>query len=400
MHCTALCLSAFPCSLPSYSQISQHSISSRSMGVVRVPFLPLTALLVLLLTVTSTVHSCPPSDLAALHAFRSSLREPHNGVLNSWTGTDCCANWFGIACDKNTRHVSEINLRAGSVDTTFEQAHEPAYMAGHISPEICKLTQLSSLTITDWQGISGEIPGCVSSLTFLRIIDLTGNRISGALPANIGKLRQLTRLSIADNLIAGNIPPSLTYATRLTHIDLRNNKISGPIPQSLGRLRMLSHVGLSGNQLTGPIPSSISEIPRLADLDLSQNQLSGPIPEPLGRMAVLSTLKFDMNKLSGTIPASLLVSEISDLNLSHNMLEGEIPNAFGAKTYFTSMDFSYNNLKGPIPKSISSSSYIGYLDFSHNHLCGPIPSGDYLDHVDASSFASNDCLCEKPLKVC
>ncbi|TKY67427.1 DNA-damage-repair/toleration protein DRT100 [Spatholobus suberectus] len=359
-------------------------------------FTPLTALL--LLALSSAVSSCPPSELAALLAFKSALRDANGGIFNSWTGADCCHNWYGVACDRNSRRVAEISLRAGPVYTTFEKPFRPGYMSGQISPEICKLTRLSSLIITDWQGISGEIPRCISSLSFLRIIDLTGNRISGTLPADIGRLQQLTLLSAADNLIAGEIPPLLTSVTSLMHLDLHNNRISGPIPQELDRLQMLSRALLSANEISGPIPGSICRIYRLVDLDLSKNQLSGPIPESLGRMAVLSTLKLDTNKLSGRIPASLLGSGVSELNLSHNMLEGNIPDSFGGTCYFTLLDLSYNNLKGPIPKSMSSASYIGYLDVSHNHLCGPIPSS--YSNTDASSFAYNECLCGKPLKAC
>lgn len=117
-------------------------------------------------------------------------------------------------------------------------------------------------------------------------------------------------------------------------------------------------------------------------------------------MAVLSTLNLDMNRLSGPIPKSLFVSGISDLNISHNALEGAIPDAFGERSYFTALDLSYNNLKGAIPKSISSAAYIGHLDLSHNHLCGAIPIGSPFDHLEASSFVYNDCLCGKPLKAC
>ncbi|WVZ02954.1 hypothetical protein V8G54_023760 [Vigna mungo] len=339
--------------------------------------------LLLLLAFSSAVRSCSPSDLAALLHFKSALHESRNGIFNSWTGTDCCGNWLGVSCDRDSRRVAEISLRAGPVYTTFEKPYRPDYMSGYISPEICKLTHLSTLIISDWQGISGEIPR---------------NRISGTLPADIGKLRYLSLLSAADNLITGEIPATLTSLTGLTHLDLRNNKISGPIPQNMGQLQMLSRVFLSGNQITGPIPGSICHIYRLVDLDLSNNHLSGPIPESLGRMAVLSTLKLDNNRLSGCIPGRLLGSGINELNLSHNMLEGIIPDAFGASCYFTLLDLSYNNLKGPIPKSMSSASYIGYVDFSHNHLCGPIPNS--YSNTDASSFAYNDCLCGKPLKAC
>lgn len=130
------------------------------------------------------------------------------------------------------------------------------------------------------------------------------------------------------------------------------------------------------------------------------NKLSGPIPASFGKMAVLATLNLDCNLFTGAIPASLMNSAIGNLNLSRNSLDGYIPDAFGVRSYFTVMDLSYNKLKGRIPKSISSASFIGHLDVSHNHLCGPIPAGSPFDHLEASSFASNDCLCGKPLRAC
>lgn len=107
-----------------------------------------------------------------------------------------------------------------------------------------------------------------------------------------------------------------------------------------------------------------------------------------------------MNHISGVIPVSLFSSGISDLNLSRNSLEGNIPDVFGVRSYFTVLDLSYNRLKGSIPKSMASASYIGHLDLSYNHLCGKIPDGVPFDHLEASSFVYNDCLCGKPLKAC
>uniref|UniRef100_A0A7N1A0C0 Polygalacturonase inhibitor protein n=1 Tax=Kalanchoe fedtschenkoi TaxID=63787 RepID=A0A7N1A0C0_KALFE len=91
---------------------------------------------------------------------------------------------------------------------------------------------------------------------------------------------------------------------------------------------------------------------------------------------------------------------MSQLNLSHNAISGKIPDTFGPRSYFTVLDLSYNNLTGPIPKTISSASFIGHLDLSHNHLCGRIPAGSPFDHLEASSFWYNDCLCGRPLKPC
>ncbi|KAL3324542.1 hypothetical protein AABB24_038599, partial [Solanum stoloniferum] len=355
---------------------------------------------ILLLAIISTVHSCPPSDRAALLSFRAALNEPYLGIFNSWKGYDCCHEWYGVSCDATTHRVADINLRGESEDPLFEKAHRTGYMTGTISPSICKLERLSSLTIADWKGITGPIPSCITSLPFLRIIDLVGNKLTGSIPSSIGRLSRLTVLNVAENHLTGYIPRSLTNLSSLMHLDLRNNSIYGNIPTNFGKLRMLSRALLSRNRLTGHIPYSISYIYRLSDLDLSLNKLSGSIPPSLGKMHVLATLNLDGNNITGTIPPSLINSRINILNLSKNAIEGYIPDSFDERSYFMVMDLSYNKLKGRIPKSISSATFIGHLDVSHNHLCGQIPEGSPFDHLEASSFTYNDCLCGKPLKPC
>ncbi|KAL9677895.1 hypothetical protein QQ045_015732 [Rhodiola kirilowii] len=345
------------------------------------------------------VKACPPGDRAALMAFKAALNEPHLGIFNSWTGQDCCRHWYGVSCDATSRRVADINLRGESEDPIFQRAKRTGYMTGSISPALCKLTRLSSLTIADWKGISGEIPRCITRLSYLHVLDLVGNKISGDIPPSIGSLRRLTVLNFADNQLSGTIPASIVDLSSLMHLDLRNNKLSGPIPRQFGHLKMLSRALLSKNQLTGQIPPSISAIYRLADLDVSVNQISGQIPDIFHKMPVLSTLNLDNNKLTGYLPQSILTSTMMQLNLSHNAIAGKIPDTFGPRSYFTVLDLSHNKFTGSIPKTISSASFIGHLDLSHNHLCGKIPVGSPFDHLEASSFSFNDCLCGKPLST-
>ncbi|KAE8711312.1 60S ribosomal protein L31-like [Hibiscus syriacus] len=301
-------------------------------------------ILEILLDVISTVNGFPPSDRAALLAFKAALHEPHLGIFDSWTGTDCCHNWYGIRCDAESHKVADINLRGESQDPIFERAHRTGYMTGFISPDICKLTRLSSITIADWKGITGEIPKCITTLSFLRILDLIGNKILGETPADIGKLQRLTK-----------------------------KKISGLIPRKFGRLRMLSR---AFEQFIG------------GDSSFSREN------------AVLSTLNLDCNNISGTIPTTLLTSSIGSLNLSRNALEGKISEDFGRRSYFTAIDLAYNKLSGSIPGTLVVAYYIGHLDLSYNHICGLIPAGEPFDHLEASSFTHNDCLSGKPHRAC
>ncbi|CAG7911382.1 hypothetical protein BRARA_J02134 [Brassica rapa] len=361
----------------------------------------LTSVAVLLLAGAPTVvQACLPSERAALLEFRSKLNEPYIGVFKTWKGQDCCNGWYGVSCDPKSRRVSGITLRGVSEEPIFQRAKRKGFMTGTISPALCKLTHLSGVTITDWEGISGVIPSCITNLLAMRHLDLAGNKISGVIPANIGKLTKLRVLNLADNKISGVIPPSITRLTSLSHLDLRNNYISGVIPGDIGRLKMLSRVLLTGNRISGQIPESLTRIYRLADLELGMNRITGTIPVSLGKMSVLATLDLHGNLISGAIPGSLMTSSISNLNLRGNRLGGRIPNTFGPRSYFTVLDLSNNRLQGAIPASITTASFIGHIDVSYNQLCGKIPTGSHFGHLEAASFAYNRCLCGKPLGIC
>nr|XP_043609996.1 DNA damage-repair/toleration protein DRT100-like [Erigeron canadensis] len=353
---------------------------------------------VLLGVIINVVNSCPPSDREALLALKSGLTEPYLGILNTWTGTDCCTNWYGISCDPTDNRVNDIILRGESEDKILQKTGRSGYMTGSLSPSLCSLDRLTTLIVADWKAISGEIPACITTLPHLRILDLIGNQLTGPLPSDIGKLSKLTVLNVAYNKLSGQIPPSIVNLKSLMHLDLSNNQLTGPLPSDFGSLSMMSRALLNRNQLTGSIPVSLAGIYRLADLDLSMNKISGSIPAQFGSMPVLSTLNLDSNQLSGSIPVTLLSnSGLNILNLSRNALEGNLPDVFTARTYFTVLDLSYNKLKGSIPKSLSSAKFIGHLDLSNNHLCGEIPVGVPFDHLEATSFSNNDCLCGLPL---
>ncbi|CAM8920361.1 unnamed protein product [Rhodiola kirilowii] len=197
-------------------------------------------LVIILLVVTPSISACPPSDLSALLAFKSSLQEPSIGIFNTWTGTNCCDNWYGVSCNPDTQRVADINLRGESEDPILEKLGKTGYMTGSISSSVCKMDSLTTLVIADWKGISGSIPSCLSSLPKLRILDLIGNSLSGPIPSNIGTLSKLKVLNFADNRLNGQIPSSITQLQDLRHLDVSNNMLSGNIPQNLGNLHMLS----------------------------------------------------------------------------------------------------------------------------------------------------------------
>ncbi|CAO2184196.1 unnamed protein product [Urochloa humidicola] len=354
--------------------------------------------------------ACSASDRDALLSIRAALSESHLGVFSTWTGTDCCAGWYGVACDPTTTtttdsRVAELTLRGEAEDAVMAPAGRPAsgIMSGYISDAVCRLGRLTTLVLADWKQITGPIPSCVATdLPSLRIVELPGNRLTGEIPSSIGTLSRLAVLNLADNQLTGSIPASITSLTSLKHLDLANNQLTGRVPSDIGKLTMLSRALLGKNRLSGPIPASVSSMPRLADLDISENQLTGGIPYGLGNNGrVLTSLYLGGNRLSGGIPASLLRSAgLGIVNLSRNALEGPVPDVFTTQSYFMLLDLSRNRLTGGVPRSLASAAYVGHLDLSHNRLCGAIPAGPPFDHLDAQSFGDNTCLCGGPLGKC
>ncbi|KAL0425580.1 UNVERIFIED_CONTAM: DNA damage-repair/toleration protein [Sesamum radiatum] len=281
----------------------------------------------LLLIGSNSVNGSLSADLHAAMAFRDAMG---GAISTAWTGNDFCI-WPGIVCEPDTLRVTDIVLRAGDTsDTTLanQKLHWTGDWTGLISDSLCLLDQLTTLIVTDWGSISGEIPPCITSLSRLRFWT-SGNRISGGIPTDIGKLSQLVVLNLADNEISGSIPASIVDLSSLKLLDISNNKLSGEVPSDIGKLKMLSRAIMGGNQLSGSMPTSIAALSRMADLDLSMNQISGSIPEQIGSMPVLSTLILYSNQLSGEIPASLFSNTgLSHLNLSRNSLEGKLPDSF------------------------------------------------------------------------
>lgn len=367
------------------------------------------ALAALLAPPAAASSGCSAADRDALLSIRAALSEERLGVFSTWSGTDCCAGWYGVACDPTTGRVADLSLRGEADDAVMAPAGRPAsgVMSGYVSDAVCRLDRLSTLVLADWKQISGPIPACVATaLPYLRILELPGNRLTGAIPPVGGLSSRLAVLNLADNQLSGGIPESLTSLAELKHLDLANNRLTGRVPPDFGQLRMLSRALLGRNRLSGPIPASVASMPRLADLDLSENQLTGAIPEGLGGGGsgsgnVLTSLYLGGNRLSGGVPASLLANTgLGMLNLSRNALGGGIPDAFTPRSYLMLLDLSRNRLTGGVPRSLASAAYVGHLDLSHNRLCGSIPAGPPFDHLDAESFASNSCLCGGPLGKC
>ncbi|CAI9784273.1 unnamed protein product [Fraxinus pennsylvanica] len=132
-------------------------------------------------------------------------------------------------------------------------------------------TNLEKLAIQA-SGLSGPIPSGFASLTKLtdvRISDLNGND-STFPPLNSN--RNLKTLILRSCNIIGQIPSYVGTLTNLKLLDLSFNKLSGPIPDNFMGQANTDYIYLTGNSLTGPLPPWMLKDGEF--IDLSYNNLT------------------------------------------------------------------------------------------------------------------------------
>ncbi|PWA72706.1 leucine-rich repeat protein [Artemisia annua] len=278
-------------------------------------------------------------------------------------------------------------------------------------------------------------------------------------PKNVSECSQYAfeRLNLQESLKGAFPADSLGRMANLRVLTLSGNKLTGPIPESLGRLRLLEELILSDNQLTGPIPESIGRLAALIVLDLSNNQLTGHVPTSLGRLVSLQVFKAGSNSLNGTIPVSIgQLTKLRELNISFNSLQGVITEAhFANLSMLKYLDAFFNSkltfnvsrewkppfqlifadlsikiingfpqwlrtqkrlkvlflsnasITGPLPTWFQKMSVIDFLDLSHNNLTGPLTnlpnkgSVDVPDHFVKVLSLRNNLFNESiPISLC
>ena len=167
----------------------------------------------------------------------------------------------------------------------------------------------SDLYIDTWYGVTVDPHGRVSQLV------LPENGLAGELPPELGTLTGLVNLSLQDNRLTGNIPHELGNLPRLRILGLYYNDLEGELPSELADLSQLMTLYLGGNRLSGEIPAWLGDLDDLANLNLSNNRLTGEIPPALADLPLLRWLALSGNPLTGCIPARLKDVESTDLHM-------------------------------------------------------------------------------------
>jgi Leucine-rich repeat (LRR) protein len=331
-------------------------------------FTVLCLILVVSLQAPSVLASIPQSERDALIAIylwtSGSVWENNENWVDYWgnsfndPGTEC--TWYGVTCDAGGSTVTKLDLSSNG-------------LCGEIPSEIGSLTNLQTLDLS-WNGIGEEIPPEIGSLQNLQSLSLCGNYFWGSIPSEIWSMTGLQTLDLGYNILSGEIPPEVGSLTNLELLDLSANLLTGEIPPEIGDLTGLHTLGLFLNELSGEIPPEIARLSGLPALDLFGNQLSGEIPAEVWSMTGLQSLNFFWNQLSGEIPPKIgAMTSLQVLDLSWNQLSGTIPPEIGELTSLQVLDLSENQLRGAIPPEIGELGSLARLYLNSNHLDGEIP---------------------------
>lgn len=319
-----------------------------------------------------------PADRDALMEFYEATGGTNWKNNTNW-GSDVSINlWYGIDCDANGK-VTNLNLDNNG-------------LSGEIPAVIGSLTNLTNLYLSN-NKLSGTLPVELGQLKKLYQLSLYNNNLAGALPKELGQLTGLGHLNLNDNQFSGELPVELDSLTNLYSLQLRNNNLEGPLPKELGGLEKLNTLELSGNRFTGEIPAEIKALPNWLNFDKSyivpqQDGYGFTLPEnPDNRNALLAFYEATgganwtkHTNWSTDKPINLWYGvtcddngNVTGLNLNDNGLSREIPANIGSLTNLTELNLGNNHLSGTIPVELGQLTKLRQLYLFNNRLEGTLP---------------------------
>lgn len=360
----------------------------------------------------ATLHE---RDAAALRDVRAGLRDlPGSRFFDSWDDARSPCAYAGVVCapddegDPTTLRVSVLTLGTGLADSPG--------LAGTLPASLSSLAALTDLVLYPGQ-VEGSIPFDLGSgLRRLRLLSMSGNRLTGPVPDSLAGLPDLHTVDLGSNRLEGAIPPGLLLPSspslkvlilanngglsgeiparfsdsQLFHVDLARNAISGALPALPPTLRYLS---VAANAMQGTLDAAFASAPAdLAFLDLSINAFSGSIPAALFALPSASSLLLSRNNFSGPLAVPDSASAAwAVIDVSHNAISGRVPDALAAAG---TLYVNNNRMSGEVPPAVARSVFDGRMTTfyaQHNFLTGfPAPPRPLPD--SAALCLSYNCM--------
>lgn len=294
--------------------------------------------------------------------------------------------WYGVKITNG--FVTELKLNANNLEGSFPAA-------------ISSLTHLKKLDISS-NRLSGEVPN-LSNLNTLSYINLSNNNFTGDIWNGISSLNNLEEIHIGGNsctisntdfsafvnlkvldvshLNLTEIPQGLSSLPRFYSLNVSYNSIA-----DLSRLNLLTNLeelNISGCNLI-KVPQEINNFLNLKNLNLSNNAIAEfsvlatiknlewlslegnnlqEIPNELASLKNLVHLHLGRNKISGGTFRLSGLSNLEQLWLNNNVLVGAIPSDVLSLPRLMSLSLRSNELEGAIPDAVP-----GIFDISNNRF--------------------------------
>ncbi|MBK7339515.1 MAG: hypothetical protein IPQ10_07845 [Saprospiraceae bacterium] len=159
--------------------------------------------------------------------------------------------------------------------------------------ELYDLRELQVIDLSYNGGLRGGIADQIEKLSNLRVLQMSGNKLSGLFPKSICKLASLEELSLTRNEFYGTLPTELGQLSNLKYLRLGFNKFSGAIPVEIANLTQLNTLSLPSNGFTGDLPAAVANMPFLENIILFNNFL-----EKMPSFEYLRTYQVENNLLS------------------------------------------------------------------------------------------------------
>ncbi|KAJ0520804.1 putative leucine-rich repeat-containing, plant-type, leucine-rich repeat domain superfamily [Helianthus annuus] len=334
--------------------------------------------------------------------------------LVSWNpnATDCCA-WGGVTCSSSGQVIG------------LDLSNETIYVGVDNSNVLFNLKNLESLNLAANNFNFSQIPSRFGSFASLKYLNLSNSLFSGQIPGELSQLKMLEVLDLSSLFPYGTRSlrlenPSLAMLVQnltrlrglyldtvnlstqnsnwcqslssslpdLEVLSLSECQLSGPLDESLEKLQSLSAIRLAINNLSAPVPDFFADLKNLTILNLGSCNLLGTFPSKVLQLKKLQILDLALNEnLSGYLPDFPVNGSLKSLVLSHTNFSGGIPESIGNLRNLSKIDLWNNNFRGRIPESIQNLTQLEYIDLSSNNFTEQIPSFQIcknLAHVDLS----------------